>query len=58
MHQAIFVCVSWPSLLAWRQSIGLSPIDPHITIGFHQNDIHDQRKGPDTIFKTLSGDQA
>lgn len=43
--EASFRVVLWPAAAAWRERLELPPKDFHITLGFHDADVHSKSKG-------------
>jgi len=50
-NEAFFKVIIWPSATAARQSLGLEPVDFHITVGFTNADVHGVNKGPSSLLK-------
>jgi len=49
-NKAYYLVVEWPEVMDIRREFQLEPLDLHVTLGFHPNDVHDVSKGPETVF--------
>jgi len=46
---SVFEVVSWPQAQWWRANLGLTPIHPHVTLGFFPKDVHSASKDTRSI---------